>query len=151
MMNSSTSGQALRRGGSRWLLAWLWALALPVAGQVNSDGNPRCLPLNSIKKMEIVDDQTILFHMRGGDVWINRLPHRCPGLRRNTPIKYRTSLNRLCDLDIITVLDFDMRPGASCGLGKFGVPGDDVLDGLFPDGGPKQPPGDDGESPLADD
>jgi hypothetical protein len=35
---------------------------------------------------------------------------------------YRTSLNQLCDLDVITVLDdsgFGLMPQASCGLGQF--------------------------------
>lgn len=82
----------------------------------------RCLHLNRIKRIEILDKETIVFHMLGKKRYVNRLKHPCPGLRRNKPIMYRTSQNMLCDLDIITVLEnagFGFLPGASCGLGSF--------------------------------
>lgn len=88
----------------------------------SSERPVRCLHLYRIKRIEIVDKETILFHMLGGETYINRLKHPCPGLSRNKPIMYRTSLNKLCDLDIITVLEqggFGFLPGASCGLGGF--------------------------------
>ncbi len=86
-----------------------------------ADGE-HCISLNRIDHTRVVDDQSILFYMRGGDVYLNRLPHRCPGLRWEEAFMYRTSIGRLCDLDIITVLDnmgFGYSPGASCGLGMF--------------------------------
>ena len=91
-------------------------------GFVNSDDAVRCISLARIDRVNVLDNQSIEFHMRGGESYINILPHSCPGLRRNQPFMYRTSLNQLCDLDIITVLDqggFGLRPMGSCGLGRF--------------------------------
>lgn len=82
----------------------------------------RCISLNHIKSVKVLDNRRILFNMNGGKRYINVLPHRCSGLRKNQPFMYRTSLSRLCDLDLITVLDsggFGLRPMGSCGLGRF--------------------------------
>ena len=82
----------------------------------------RCISLLRINRTEVLDKQHIAFHMKGKKVYVNTLSHACPGLRKNRPFMYRTSLNQLCDLDIITVLyplGSDFQPGASCGLGRF--------------------------------
>jgi hypothetical protein len=81
-----------------------------------------CIPLNRIRRTEVIDEQTIVFELSGGERYANRLPHRCPGLRRNKAIMYKTSLSKLCSVDLITVLDnmgFGFSRGASCGLGSF--------------------------------
>ncbi len=81
-----------------------------------------CVSLARIDRTDVVDDRNILFYMKGGTIYVNRLPHRCPGLRWEKAFMYRTSQSQLCDLDIITVLDnmgFGFRPGVSCGLGMF--------------------------------
>ena len=79
-----------------------------------------CIDLIRIDRSEVVDDQTILFHMKGGKVWKNTLPYKCPRLGFEKAFSHKTSINRLCSVDIITVLDTTARmPGASCGLGKF--------------------------------
>ena len=100
------------------------AIVAPPAGaqDLDDDAAERCLPLNRISRTEIVDDYNILFHMRGNQIYLNRLPHRCIGLKNERTFLYRTSMNRLCDLDIITVIynnGFGFTPGASCGLGRF--------------------------------
>lgn len=99
------------------------------AEQGLSDERPvRCLNLNNIKQMTILDKQHIVFDMSGGKHYLNTLPYSCSGLHRSSAIMYRTSLNKLCDLDIITVLD-DVGPGFrplnSCGLGRFEAISDD--------------------------
>jgi hypothetical protein len=81
-----------------------------------------CLQLNLISSSEVLDEQHLAFRMKNKELFLNTLPRGCPGLSRQTPFMYRTSLSQLCDLDIITVLDdfgFGLRPGASCGLGLF--------------------------------
>lgn len=79
-----------------------------------------CIDLIRIDRSEVVDDQTILFHMKGGKVWKNTLPYKCPRLGFEKAFSHKTSINRLCSIDVITVLDTSARmPGASCGLGKF--------------------------------
>jgi hypothetical protein len=81
-----------------------------------------CVSLLRIDRTDIVDDSNILFYMTNGTIYRNQLPHRCPGLRTADSFMYRTSLNQLCDLDIITVLNslgFGFMRGPSCGLGSF--------------------------------
>jgi hypothetical protein len=82
----------------------------------------QCVRLAAIDRTEVVDDSNILFYMKNGDIYLNQLPHRCPGLRSREAFMYRTSLTQLCNVDIITVLQnigFGFSPGASCGLGMF--------------------------------
>jgi hypothetical protein len=74
-----------------------------------------CLQIKNIKNIEVVDNQTILFHTYQKEVWKNTLPAPCPGLKFQGGIQYWTSINRLCDLDIITVLNI----GSTCQLGEF--------------------------------
>lgn len=81
-----------------------------------------CISLSRIDRTDVIDDSNILFYMKGGDIYLNRLPHRCPGLRWEKAFMYRTSMSQLCNVDIITVLDnmgFGFSPGVSCGLGPF--------------------------------
>jgi hypothetical protein len=81
-----------------------------------------CVRINDIDDIAIVDSDTLIFRMRGDTVYRNDLPHRCPGLRRNDTLMYRSSVGRLCSVDMVTVLEdwgFGFAPGASCGLGMF--------------------------------
>jgi len=82
----------------------------------------QCVSLSRIDHTEVVDNQNILFHMRGGKIYRNHLPYTCSGLKISNTFMYRTSLNQLCNVDIITVLDnigFGYSPRNSCGLGHF--------------------------------
>ena len=81
----------------------------------------RCLGINQIRRIEIVDDSTIHFHMRGGEHdYINHLPHRCSGLKSRGTFMHSTSTNNYCDLDTITVIDTNLGMRlASCPLGRF--------------------------------
>jgi len=79
---------------------------------------PDCLDLVRIQRTEIVDDRTILFHMRGRQTYVSHLPHRCHGLRFERGFVYSTSIPRICgNVDFITVI----RRGNSCALGPFYV------------------------------
>jgi len=87
------------------------------------EGAENCVRLSAIRNTRIVDDQTIIFYMRGGNIFINRLPRRCNGLKRGDGYSYETSLSQLCNTDIIRVLErFGSalpRPTVACGLGFF--------------------------------
>jgi hypothetical protein len=87
------------------------------------DRTPRdCLIVSQIDGTEAVDDQTIIFRMRGNRVYRNTLPRACPGLLRENRIAYETRSSQLCSIDMITVLeDFGvgLRPGFTCRLGEF--------------------------------
>ena len=81
-----------------------------------------CLITSRIDQTEPIDDQNIIFYMRGDRVYRNTLPRTCPGLFREGRIAYSTSTARLCSIDTITVLeDFGVgfRPGFTCRLGEF--------------------------------
>jgi hypothetical protein len=78
-----------------------------------------CVQLVSIDHTRVRDDRTIDFYMRGRQVYRNTLPQSCPGLGFEESFSYKTSLSRLCSVDIITVLHHDRIRGASCGLGQF--------------------------------
>lgn len=78
----------------------------------------RCLRLRTIRRTDALDDYTILFHMRGGKVYKNSLPHRCFGLGFHRSFSYSVSTGVLCGIDIIQVLD-QSGMGAVCGLGDF--------------------------------
>ncbi len=80
-----------------------------------------CIPIIQIKQNEFPDDSTIVFRMRGGHDYVNRLPHRCFGLKFERGFSYTTSLDRLCNTDIIHVIHQGGGGaiGSSCGLGLF--------------------------------
>ncbi|GIX30548.1 MAG: hypothetical protein KatS3mg124_1020 [Porticoccaceae bacterium] len=102
-------------------------IGLPLGLSAAEDGaqggaEKRCIPLSRISSVRVLDDQHIRFEMAGGPDYLNTLPRRCPGLNRNDPILYKTSLSELCDLDTITVLHQvggGFMRGATCGLGTF--------------------------------
>jgi len=110
-------------------LAALFALPVAIADEHEEDERwmddqdaQDCLRLISIDRTEVVDNRNILFFMHDGTVYNNHLPNDCPTLENEDAFMYRTSMNMLCDLDIITVLrdiGFGMGNGPSCGLGKF--------------------------------
>jgi hypothetical protein len=82
----------------------------------------RCVNMHRIDRTEVINDRTIVFYMSGGDIYVNRLPHRCPGLRSRQAFMYKNTTNTLCNVDTIRVLDNfggSLRPGVACGLGEF--------------------------------
>ena len=120
-----------------FLLLSFWLILAAAADEESSapvkpEGAENCVSLTRIDRTKIVDDQTILFYMRGGDIYVNRLPRRCPGLKRADSYSYATSLTQLCNTDIIRVLDrfggSFPRPGVACGLGFFGPTTPEAVD-----------------------
>lgn len=81
-----------------------------------------CIITSRIDQTEAIDDQNIIFRMRGKQVYRNTLPRTCPGLLRENRIAWETSTARLCNIDQITVLEsygVGFRPGFTCRLGEF--------------------------------
>ncbi len=81
-----------------------------------------CVDLRRIDHTEVVGDRAILFFMKNDEVYQNRLPNACPGLEGDRPFMYRVMGGRLCDTDVVTVLErwgFGFTPTASCLLGPF--------------------------------
>jgi hypothetical protein len=112
--------------------AWLRACALPLlvggpAAYAQNEGafdrTPQdCVVVSSIDETEALDDQNIIFRMRGNRVYRNHLPRRCPGLERENRFMYETRGGRLCSIDTITVLEqfgVSLQRGFTCRLGEF--------------------------------
>jgi hypothetical protein len=79
-----------------------------------------CVVLRRIGTTSVIDDRTVLFYMRGGEIYENRLDRACPRLGRAGRFSYSVATGRLCSNDMITVFDpFDPAPGVTCGLGDF--------------------------------
>ena len=81
-----------------------------------------CVTLSRIQNIDIIDNQNVVFQTGNNQYYLNKLPYRCNGLRFNDGILYRTSLNELCSVDVISVLDSvgpGYQAGPSCGLGRF--------------------------------
>lgn len=85
-------------------------------------GEPvNCIQLSSINTTRVRDDRTIDFLRGSNRGWRNTLPNTCPGLATQDGFTYDTSLGRLCNVDIINVLERagGLRRGVGCGLGRF--------------------------------
>lgn len=105
-------------------LTAFWATNSYCADEVElaADQTRNCVSISRIKRIEIVDNQTLIFHLNHKVKYINRLPFNCPGLKSRGTFLHETSLSSYCDLDTITVIDasLGMRMG-SCPLGKFEI------------------------------
>jgi hypothetical protein len=106
-----TDGKSLTERGdaNRW--------ALENARDVGAPED--CVVRRNIRHTVTLDDRTIDFHMTGGRILRNRLPFACPGLAFDDSFSYRTSLDRLCSVDTITVRRSGGPPGPTCPLGRF--------------------------------
>ncbi|SFR78286.1 hypothetical protein [Sphingomonas jatrophae] len=92
------------------------AAARPIGAPVD------CVQIRQIRDTRVRSDSVIDFVMNNNRVFRNTLPRSCPRLGFQRAFSYRTSLSQLCSVDIITVIDNvggGLRPGPSCGLGKF--------------------------------
>jgi len=122
--------------GSKRVFLGLSAIVLPwlLAGSAATyadddaafDRTPRdCVITQSIARTDILDDQTIIFYMRGKNIaYRNYLPKKCPGLKRWDRFGYQVTAGRLCNIDLITVLENSIRGagfdrGFTCRLGDF--------------------------------
>jgi len=102
-----------------WFALVLIAIAsVPApAGVQSSAAAPArvCLNVNDIQRSEAADDQTIVFYMRDGKIWRNRLRMRCPMLKAS-PYTEKLSGDLLCsNAQFIHVA----LTGDDCALGEF--------------------------------
>jgi hypothetical protein len=80
-----------------------------------------CLSLSRILSVDIIDNEHLVFQTGINDYYLNTLPYACNGLRLNDSFIYETSINQICDYDVITVMHNSGLgdKGPSCGLGQF--------------------------------
>jgi hypothetical protein len=86
------------------------------------DSSKRCISLPNLERTEIVDNRTIVFHMRNGRVYLNHLSRECPGLEREKRFMYSPTSSQLCEIDGVTVIEkwgFGFTRGFTCALGEF--------------------------------
>ena len=96
------------------------------------DRSPKdCLRLNRIRRTRVIDNQTIAFYGRGGEVYVNNLPRNCPGLSTEDRFSYEVRSNQLCEIDFITVLQrfgTQFVDGFTCRLGQFYPTNEDAIE-----------------------
>lgn len=78
-----------------------------------------CVSLIRLRRTEVIDDRTILFHLRNGEILRNYLPNACPNLEQEDRFGYQARNRQLCDVDTITVLPRSGIGGFTCRLGPF--------------------------------
>jgi hypothetical protein len=116
-----------------YLLIGLWLNTSAQADEVDDAEAERCILITRISNTYVIDDQRILFYMRGKKAFLNLLPRRCGGLGVQRRFMYETSQSRLCDLDTISVLynrGGGFSRGTTCGLGLFHPMTDEDADAL---------------------
>ncbi len=92
------------------------------ADSADDDESKRCINSRLVRSTDVVNDGNILFYMRGGQIYLNKLPAACPGLARDRRFSYVSYSRSLCRLDRINVLreaGFGTYEGRSCKLGRF--------------------------------
>lgn len=108
----------------------------------------KCINIRLIKSTSVIDDNNIVFYVNQNKAYLNTLPRRCNGLKREDRFSYSPTSSRLCDIDQIQVLTSGatgMRAGISCRLGAFQLMTKEEADAL------KNPPKldpEDGNVPL---
>lgn len=130
-------------------LAWLLCSLTLATGSAyaadqqdeESDSSVRnCISTSRIRNTKVVDDFTILFYMSGRTIYHNRLPRRCPGLKRESRFSYRARGGNLCRLDTITLLYSGgltgLNQGPTCQLGSFNEVSAEDAEGII-EGPPK--------------
>lgn len=81
-----------------------------------TSGSNICINATQIANQTIVSDEEIRFQMRNGDVWVNKLPRKCPGLKFQGGFAWDISGGTVCsNLQTIHVLNH----GPSCQIGAF--------------------------------
>ena len=78
-----------------------------------------CLNAASIKETLIFDDQSILFEMYGGAIYLSYLPAECKGLWVSKGFSYTVAGSKLCKQEVIEIVGQGPFRGTRCGLGEF--------------------------------
>ena len=94
------------------------SLPLPVLAQDGRDdknSGAECITLSQVRRTQILDDHTILFHMSGKRIKKATLAFGCPSLKFYGSFSYRSYNNRLCErFDTIV-----SRSGAHCPISEI--------------------------------
>jgi hypothetical protein len=90
--------------------------AEPAAGASTASIENSCINPTEITKQTVVSDQEIRFELRNREVWVNHLPHACPGLKFRQGFSWEIRGTLACsNQELIRVKD----EGTPCQLGEF--------------------------------
>ena len=103
--------------GSAALTACALALTAALPVQAQNTGGTVCLNVTEIQNTQAVDNRTILFRMRNGDVWRNTLAFRCPELTGFGSGGWSQKLHT--DWVCANVQHITTQTGMVCRLGQF--------------------------------
>lgn len=82
-----------------------------------------CLATFQYDRVEVLDQQRVLFVGRGGKVWLNELRRVCPGLRRRHALRFDIRGSRVCALDSFRAVETRLggidEVSGVCVLGEF--------------------------------
>jgi hypothetical protein len=96
--------------------AILLVSATGVWADSNAGPGPACLEAHDVYSTGVIDDRTILFHMRNGTVWKNTLRQSCPNLKFRQGFSEVVRSGVICaNKQIISVLG----TRNTCQLGEF--------------------------------
>ena len=99
--------------------ALVLAVSAPAEVPPPAASSSLCINANNIQRTEVQDDQTILFHMRDGRVWQNRLRRVCPMLKTSPYTQVLHSDQVCANQQFIHVT----QTGDTCALGDFTLVG----------------------------
>lgn len=75
-----------------------------------------CIRPTDIQRQDIVSDEEIRFEMRNGDVWVNKLPRKCPSLKFQGGFTWDVRGMMVCSNEQTIYVKDD---GTPCQLGAF--------------------------------
>ena len=95
-------------------------LANPL-GEEAYQQSSRCLSTGKYRRVEIMNNQILVFHGRGDELWLNILPNRCMGLQPDMILEIERRGMRVCARDQVRgVSRFRTdAPSMPCSLGEF--------------------------------
>ena len=90
----------------------------PVAGGTTQAAgiSNSCIRPTDITRQDIVSDEEIRFEMRNGDVWVNKLPRKCPSLKFQGGFTWDVRGMMVCSNEQTIYVRDD---GTPCQLGAF--------------------------------
>ncbi len=96
----------------------------PLAGYTAIGESQPCIETFLVRDTKVLDDSTVLFRMRNGELYVNQLSSACPQLAVYNSFTYEThGIARLCNNDRITVFHSgrpqEFSAGATCGINEF--------------------------------
>ncbi|MFL2545970.1 MAG: hypothetical protein ACJ0SL_01185 [Candidatus Rariloculaceae bacterium] len=82
----------------------------------------RCISIRAIRELTAVDDQNLVFELRNGDYYLNKMSSLCDSAKRTNRFSFDAPSGRLCNADMINVVRLTSGAATStvgCGLTRF--------------------------------